>query len=241
MKYIYYMVAVVIVLTGLSAYGIFDTRIEVSKPYISVNDRIISEEEFSSLLAHKPSYMSRDLFAESLIQRQLLIQEAVRQEINKDEDFRQSVENFYEQSLIKILVDRKLSSLVVDVSDDDIDAYRKLLDKRVVITKIMYTTLEEAESMMNGKKEVFESDFADLSDDLRFIVSQLHVGKFSEPQATDFGCFVYRIDSVTAAETPSDGFDMRKVSVYLQDKKKEKLMNDWIRSIRESAQIWRKK
>ncbi len=42
MKYVYYIVAIVIVFSGLAAYGLLDTRIEVSEPVLSINDRIFS-------------------------------------------------------------------------------------------------------------------------------------------------------------------------------------------------------
>src|SRR3989339_695076 len=125
MKYIYYILVIMIVFSGLAAYGLFDTRVEISKPFLSINDRIISEAEFESALKRKPSYMSREQFAESLIDKQLLIQEAVRMKINKEENFRSAVEIFYEQSLIKILLDRKLDSLVVDVTDAEMEKYEE--------------------------------------------------------------------------------------------------------------------
>ena len=243
MKYIYYIIAIVLVLSGLAAYGIFDTRIEISKPVISVNDRIISQGEFEKMLTQKPSYMNRDQFAESVIQRQLLIQEAVKMKINREESFREIVEKFYEQSLIKILLDRKLDSLVVDVTDDEMEKYEVFTGNKLVIKKTIYDRLEDAKKMVNGKSETLTENFIDLSDDLKFIVLNIDVGQSSTPRATHFGYFVYRLEKILKADIKQseDAFDMKKVSLFLQDKKKEKMMEIWNESIRETADIWRQK
>ncbi|MCF6247614.1 MAG: hypothetical protein L3J69_09660 [Desulfobacula sp.] len=243
MKYIYYIIAIMIAFSALAAYGIFDTRIEISRPKISVNDRIISEEEFEKMLVRKPPYMSRDQFVESIIEKQLLIQQAVKMKINREESFRQSVENFYEQSLIKILLDRKLDSLVVDVTEDEIEKYEVFMAKKLVIKKYIYQSLEDALKKVNGTSETIKADFIDLSDDLKFIVLNLNVGELSSTKATDFGYFTYRLEKILKADIKKNKpvFDMKKVSVYLQDKKKERLMETWSRSIRDAADIWRKK
>lgn len=243
MRYIYYIIVLVILFSGLAVYGMFNPSIEVSKPFISVNDRIISEGEFDRMLKRKPGHMTNEQFIESTIEKQLLIQEAVKLQINKEESFRQSVENFYEQSLIKILFDRKLDSLVVDVTDDELEKYEIYLGNKLVITKTSYPSLEDAENRRNGSKETIESDFIDLSDDLKFLVLGLEISSLSAPQATPFGYITYRLDEMmkTKTEDAVKPFDIKKVSIFLQDKKKEQLMEAWTRSIRETAQIWRKK
>ena len=243
MRYIYYIVAIVILFSGLAVYGLFDTSIEVSKPFISVNDRIISEDEFNRMLERKPNYMNNDQFIDSVIERQLLIQEAVKLQINREESFRQSVENFYEQSLIKILVDRKLDAMVVQVTDAELEKYEALLDRHIVITKTSYQTLEDAKDNRSGGTDIIESDFVDLSDDLKFIVLKMETGSVSPPQMTPYGYMTYRLDKVLVRKTqaPIKTFDIKKVSLFIEDKKKELMMEEWTRSIRETAEIWRKK
>lgn len=243
MKYIYYIIAIMVVFSGMAAYGLFDARLEISEPFLSINDRIISEDEFEKILPGKPSYMTREQFIESVIDKQLLIQEAVRSDINKEETFRLSVENFYEQSLIKILLDRKLDSLVVDVTDDEMEKYRTFIQNKLFITKMIYPSLKDAQEKTNEKVEKIEEDFIDLSDDLKFIVLNLDIGQSSKPRSSDFGVFVYRLDKIQNQEKSEEveKFDTKQVSLYIQDKKKEQLLDEWIDNIRESAEIWRKK
>jgi len=245
MKYIYYILVIMIVFSGLAVYGLFDTRVDISKPYLSINDRIISEAEFESALKRKPSYMSREQFAESMIDKQLLIQEAIRMKINKEESFRSSVENFYEQSLIKILLDRKLDSLVVDVTNEEMKKYEELTQTKIFLTKIMYPTLKDMQEKTNETVQDLESNFVDLSDDLKFSLLSLEKGESSRPKKKGMeGVLVYRLKDIQKIETPESQkpkeFDIKKVSLFIQDKKKAQLLDEWTDSIRESAEIWRK-
>ncbi|RLC23581.1 MAG: hypothetical protein DRH93_06845 [Deltaproteobacteria bacterium] len=244
MKYIYYIVAIIVIFSGLTAYGVFDTRLEISKPFLSINDRIISKDEFEKMYHAKTSHsMTREQFIESIITKQLLIQEAIKVKINKEENFRRSVENFYEQSLIKILLDRKLDSLVVDVTNDEIAKYETFLQNKLFLTKMSYPSLKDAQQKNNETIEKIEADFIDLSGDLKFIVLNLKPGGSSKPRVSDSGIFVYRLDDVQKKETSkidhSKQFDIKKVSVFIQDKKKEQIMDEWADTLRETAQIWR--
>lgn len=246
MKYIYYILVIVIVFSGLAAYGLFDTRVEISKPFLTVNDRIISEAEFELALKRKPSYMSREQFAESVIDKQILIQEAIRVGINKEESFRSSVENFYEQSLIKILMDRKLDSLVVDVTNEEMGKYKELVSNRISFTRFIYPTLKDMQEKTNETAQDMESDFVNLSDDLKFILLSLEKGEFSKPERNGLeGVLIYKLKDtwkIEKTETEQDEeFDVKKVSLFIQGKKKEQLLDEWTDSLRESAEIWRKK
>jgi hypothetical protein len=71
-------------------------------------------------------------------------------------------------------------------------------------------------------------------------------GESSSPQIRrDQGAIIYRLDEIKSREkipgTREKVFDVKRVSLFIQDKKKEQLLEKWIKSIRESAQIWREK
>ncbi len=245
MKYIYYILAIVIVFSAFAAYGLFDTKVEISHPLFSVNDRVVSEKEFNKMLEHKPAWMTKKQFMDSVIDKQILIQEAIKTGINKEESFRRAVENFYEQSLIKILLDRKLKSLVVDVSDDEIAKYENYLGYRIFLTRFVYPDLDSARSGKNCTGEKIDNEFINLSDDLKFIVLNLEPGQSSKPRQGKGGVIVYRLDKIEKIKKPDNGrtgiFNLKKVSVFLQDMKKEQLLEEWTDKLRASAHIWRKK
>lgn len=244
MKYIYYVIAVMLIFSGLAAYGLFDTRIEISKPYLSVNDRIFSENEFEKMLVRKPPHMTREQFVDSVIEKQLLIQEAVKMKINQEENFRQTVENFYEQSLIKTLVDRKLKDLKVEVTNDEIEKYRIYRQYTFHLTKQVFPSMSSTTDPNTAVIEVLEKDFLSLSDNLKFIVMQLNPGQSSAPRMDSFGrVSVYTLDRMVKKQdlTNLGEFDIKRVSLMIRDQKKNQLMDEWIAQIRKSADIWRKK
>jgi parvulin-like peptidyl-prolyl isomerase len=242
MKYLYYIAGILVVFSMLAVYGLQDTRVEISKPAIVVNDRIITESEFNALLPSKPYYMTEDQFIDSIITKQLLIQEAVKQDINQDESFRKSVENFYEQSLIKLLLDRQLTTLAVDVTPEEIERYLFLSQSSIHVSKLRYKTLADAVAGKDPISQKIESEFMDISDDLKFIVFTLEKGQSSAPFITNAGVMVYRLDEITPLATGKiSELDMDKVSLFIQDKKKEVLMDEWSKKLKDNAEIWRQK
>ena len=112
----------------------------------------------------------------------------------------------------------------------------------MTITKTRYARLDEAYKKINGTDTTIESDFEKLSDDLKFVLLNMSEGMASEPKTDDHGYAVYTLDRISSLrKSGSDTeFDMRKISVFLQDKKKEKMVNDWIQTVKENARIWRK-
>jgi hypothetical protein len=242
MKYLYYIAGILVLFSMLAVYGLQDTRMEISKPAIVVNDRIITESEYKALLPFKPYYMTEDQYMDSIITKQLLIQEAVKQDINEEESFRRSVENYYEQSLIKLLLDRQLNSLKVDVSEEEIKRYQFFSQSKVYISKRKYPTLDEALAEKNPILQKIATSFMNISDDLKFIVSTLEKGQSSEPFVSNTGVIVYKLDDIKPMEIGKvQELDMERISLFIQDKKKEVLMEKWSKNLKENAEIWRQK
>ncbi len=242
MKYLYYIAGILVLFSILAVYGLQDTKVEISKPAIVINDRIITESEYKELLPSKPYYMTEDQFSDSIITKQLLIQEAVKQNINKEESFRTSVENYYEQSLIKLLLDRQLTTLAVDVTQEEIERYHSLSQSKIYVSKLRYQTMAEAVVPNNPILQKIESDFMDISDDLKFIVFTLEKGQSSAPFVTNAGVIVYRLEDIKPLDTGQiSKIDVEKISLFIQEKKKEVLMDEWSKKLKENAEIWRQK
>jgi len=74
----------------------------------------------------------REKFLEHLINRKLLLQEAERMGLDKEPEFLKEVERFWEEILLKSIVDRKSKELAgrVSVNEDEMRAqYEKMVDK----------------------------------------------------------------------------------------------------------------
>jgi len=64
-------------------------------------------------------------YLDMLIERELLLQEAQERGIDKEKDFMKSIENYWEQALIKLLLQRKSKEISgsIHVYDDEIKEY----------------------------------------------------------------------------------------------------------------------
>jgi len=96
---------------------------------ILVNDYTLSVNEFNELLndsgIDKDDPVKRKSFLDNLITRKLILQEAQKAGLDKDKDFLQSVERFWEQSLLKVIIDKKIRESLsnIEVTEDDIANY----------------------------------------------------------------------------------------------------------------------
>lgn len=112
------------------------------KPAIKVNDVEISVSEFnkrfSQMKNSDDTVENRKLFLENYLNRKVLLLEAQRLGIDKEESFLDAVEKFWEQSLLKIVVDRKLKEISqnIKVSKQEVQqAAQKWLSENPTTTK----------------------------------------------------------------------------------------------------------
>ncbi|MEK6733353.1 MAG: SurA N-terminal domain-containing protein [Candidatus Omnitrophota bacterium] len=101
-----------------------------------INNYEITKQEFDeefkdSAYGVSDTEESRKSFLENLINRKLVLQEAQRQGLDKDKAFLKSIERFWEQSLLKVMLDKKSKdvSLLKDASKREVeDAYDGWID-----------------------------------------------------------------------------------------------------------------
>lgn len=239
MRYIYY---IIVILLGLSAIIGYELRSESPSPgeaAIIVNDKVISVEEFNKLYSSRSSGAEDRLDSiNSLITKELLIQESKKEGIDKEEPFRRSIQNFYEQSLIKLLMDRKCACLNITVTDDELNRYIASLGEKMHLTIFGFDSADEARKgdYRDGeKKSVY---FTDLSTAMRNSVMSLKEGELTGPAKTDGKYIVIRLDKIEniPARAPSirERDDIRKM---LLEERKEQILSDWIADLRKRASI----
>jgi len=244
MRYIYYIIIIIVGVTIAAGWGIFSkTKVEISKPAIVINDKIISEQEFDDLLKSKPAYINEEELIDSLIVKELLIQEAIKQNINKDESFRASVEDFYEQSLIKILMDDQFKRHDPVVTDEEIEKYEALSSMKVFISKIIYEKKEDVGKSTNKIIKTIESNFLDLSESLRFTVFNLKPGESSKGIINMEGFVVYELVKTEKIKNKKaiQPLDNNRIIEFIKNGKKEALLAGWVDGLKEKAVIWRRK
>ena len=96
---------------------------------IRIDDYSLSRGEFDELFTEldvpEDTPEVRETFLENLIIRKVLLQEAQREGLDREKDFLKSVENFWEQALLKIVIDKKIKeiSTTISVTDQEIQDY----------------------------------------------------------------------------------------------------------------------
>ena len=101
-----------------------------------INDYEITKEEFEqdfkdSIYGTDDTLASRKEYLGNLINQKLILQDAQRKDLDKDKNFLKMIEKFWEQSLLKLSIDRKSKQIPgsVSVSDGDVENVYKNMDK----------------------------------------------------------------------------------------------------------------
>ena len=87
----------------------------------------------------------------ALIEKEVLLQEAQRQGIDREKGFMKSIENYWEQALLKILLERKSREIsgLVHVYDNEVEAYYKDSGEVLPLSKVK----NEISGIIKQKKE----------------------------------------------------------------------------------------
>lgn len=128
-----------------------------------INNYEITQERFKkefmeSPLSRTDTAEARKAFLDNLIDRKLILQYAQSQGLDRHEDFLRLIEKFWEQSLLKITLDKKSKEIAnsVRVSDREIEEmYKKMLaegktDKlyEEIYAEIKWKIIKSKESQM---------------------------------------------------------------------------------------------
>lgn len=239
MRYIYYIIIIFLGLSAIIGYEL-RSRDRVSKDAaIIINDRTITVEEFNRLYSTKPPDMrEKSDFINSLITKELLLQESKKTGIDREESFRRSIQNYYEQSLIKLLIDRKFATMHIELDENEFNRYMSLINRSLHITIFTFNTLEEAKRGVYREGERKTIFFGDLAKDMREHLAELRVGETSEPVKMGDSYVAVRLDrtDIIPGEMPSDT-ERKMIRKMLLDEKKEKAINDWIADLRNRASV----
>lgn len=124
----------ILLLAALFVFGCCPDKPEGKKVLAKVNNYEIAEEEFeeefrASTHGSVDILESREEFLNTLINRKLILQDAQKRGLDKDGSFLKMIEKFWEQSLLKLALDKKTKEVAgsVLVSDREIqETYNRL-------------------------------------------------------------------------------------------------------------------
>jgi hypothetical protein len=240
MRHIYYIGFTIIVLSALLAFGVTMERgPQGENAALVINDRVITTDEFNGLYAScPPSLKENGEFTDYLITKELMIQESQKEGIDREESFRRSIQNFYEQSLIKLLMDKKYASLDAAVGEEELDGYTAFMGRRLHLTLFNYGSREDAEKGANAKREEKTVNFKELSAEMRHGIIPLKDGGMTPPVKLGGGYVVIRLDGADELKAPRPSAEQREeIRNMLMAEKRQIKMNDWIEGLRKHASI----
>jgi|WetSurMetagenome_2_1015567.scaffolds.fasta_scaffold02389_7 hypothetical protein len=235
MKYIYYIATVIVgALALIIIQFIADRPASPENPAIVINDRVITVEELAGIKqAHDEL---RPDFIDSIITKELMIQEARRSGIDREEQFRKSIQNFYEQSLVKTLMERKFASLNITVSDEEIDRYYSMMDKKFSLIVARAESLENLEQGKNHQEKL-DISFADLSGKMKNMVFSLRKGEKSPPFLSGNDYIIVTLEDVQPGGDKRQGLTKDAVKKLISEDKRERMIAEWIDGMRKKAKI----
>ena len=239
MKYLYIILAIVSLATLLSLFSFLpEKKPSQNDIAITINGHDIGQDAVISE-GKKFGYHSEqqaELF-DTLITRELLLQEAQSQAIDKEESFRESLKNYYENSLIKILLDRQNSKIAVVVNDADVDNYISFLGKIITFTRLD-TIPDSAAATATAKGLTNTALFTDLAMPVRILLSSLKPGQFGIKFDTGTEKYAIRLDGIQPApDYMAKTTDRQHVAEILAEQLKEQQMNRWLSELKQKATI----
>lgn len=181
-------------------------------------------------------YHSKDdkAILDNIIINELLLQEAQRQGIDKEPNFRISVQNYYEQSLIKILIDRQFSDVKTKATDEDIDKYISHYGQLFTFTRLPDNGSADTSQVAEQKTVLFD----DLSKSLKLMLGGMKEGDIVTDFYTGSEVVTFRLDKIEPdpAQEPFTG-NRDSIRRIITNYKKEQALTDWIKELRDKATI----
>ena len=132
------------------------------KPMAKVGDYVFTEKAFRERAAEWAYYQGigaltqakKRALLEQEIDKELLVQEAVRLKLHEDDQFRRTIENYWEQTLITFLLERKSKELKdsIIVTSEEVQARYKEIASQSQDTPPLEEMAESLEKELTEEK-----------------------------------------------------------------------------------------
>lgn len=221
----------------------------------TVNDAPIVSQELKKEVARysrqnpaqKVTFNTVEDSLKSMIDQKLLVQEAVKKGLHEKEDFVESIKGYWEQTLIRALVDAKTKELSKNIFATD-DEIRKEYDRmsymqliRAARAKTKPAADEIAKAMQEGRppsdvETIGPLYYADLNDSPLADACDMEVGQVKALAAGDEYIVVQVVNREKMPTPPlKDIYPQIRESLLLQ--KQQSAVKAWIDEVRKSARI----
>lgn len=183
----------------------------------------------------------------TVIDRKLMIQEAVKKGLSQDEKFLDTIKEFWEQTLIRELVNSRSKewSEGLFVTDGEVQAHYKRIGTRLTLRLIDVENKEKAEeakaSLASGSFDRAEVVGPLLIEDVRladplYAAFDLSEGETAVIEGRD-DFLVVRVVKKERIPAPLLTAIYADIKESLLEQKKEKALEDWLEELKKSAKI----
>jgi len=191
-----------------------------------------------------------------LITIKALIQEAQKQNFDKQKPFMKEIEKYWEQALLKFMIKKKSKEFSQNISinkEEIIDEYNKrkrrvfgeliVLNDKLVAEKMTEDSNRfEKIKQQNVKKIVLLEPaqwwgYEDLPKNLENQILSLASGDVSSPINYENNWAVIKVTDIKDVEIPPFEDISLQIENYITRRKSEKMLDEWISSLREKANV----
>ncbi|MCK5535046.1 peptidylprolyl isomerase [bacterium] len=242
--------------------GGYPSQIGKEDVLVEVNNYWMTAEEFKGEVMNLSStekrklatYQGKKQFLETIIEREILLQEAQKQNLDKDKDFMRTIEKYWEQALLQTLLKKKSKEIkeTVGVSDKEINGYRLKMQEEVWAKVVLLSSnratkqLIKEKDMQEGieklKEFVLDSEewqwygIGDLEWKIEKVLFSLSEGEISKPIK------IYSDWAVMKAGKRRKKIKVKKLSddeiaVIIKRRKETEEMENWLNQLDEQARI----
>lgn len=242
MKYIKIILLFICILTSATLYFLWpETSSDTANVAVTINGRTLAKSTVQAMGAENGNghYSSEyAVLLKSAITRELLIQEAQRQHLDKTEEFQASLKTYYEESLIKTLLDRQYAKPVADITDTEVDAYLSFFGKRVTFSRFNVAD-NDAESSDDSSLHLNEVLFDDLAQPMKILIAGLKPGEHAvkyDTSSEQYAIRLVRVEEATGVE--STHLPAReRVREMLREHKQLQQIGNWLNELHNKASI----
>ncbi|MCL5023250.1 MAG: hypothetical protein M1497_07770 [Nitrospirae bacterium] len=246
MRYIYTVIGIILISAGLAGVTFLKVQPSRGREAVRVNDHVVTMDEFRKAYAERssaaPGPVDKKQFLDDLITKEVLIQEAKRRGLDLEEPFRRSIQNYYEQTLLKNLAQREMSGITVSVGDDEIEEYYGNLGKVFDLRVVSFPSVQQAEEAVrkfpSAKAEKTVLHWEEIPSDMRDAVTSLRAGDiYGKPIRRARGFLVFMLKGNRSEPVPPLDAVRDEIRKTLEERKKRDAMERWLEGLKRHSRI----